>query len=400
MKKLISITLLLLLITPCLRAQKKEMSQARSYIKSGKDFDKAEQLLNEFLAADTLNRRNPKVYLLLYRAIREQYDAGNEKLYLKQKYDTGAFFNTTRRMFAVLESLDSIDAAPDDKGRVRLVFRNRHSKELDLLRPNLYNGGAYYIDKADYATAFKFFDAYIDCGRQPLFSSYDYLNTDENITDAAYWATFCGFKTEDAENTLKYSEFALRDTSKLKYTLRYVAEAYRMLGYRDKYLATLKRGFTVSPKYSYFFPRLIDYYVHKNQLDSALVVADRAVAIDGKDELFLLAKSMVLLNSGHYKECVALSDSLIGLNDTLADAYFNAGTAYVNQAISIEDDVKARHSRSEILELYRLAMPYMERYRILAPDDKQKWAPSLYKIYLNLNLGKQFEEIDGIINNE
>ena len=34
------ILLLLTMITPCLWAQKKELSQARSYIKSGKDYDK------------------------------------------------------------------------------------------------------------------------------------------------------------------------------------------------------------------------------------------------------------------------------------------------------------------------------------------------------------------------
>lgn len=392
--------LLLLLITPCLRSQKKEISQARSYIKSGNDLDKAEKLLTELLDSDSVNRQNPKIHLLLYQAIRKQYDTGNEKLYLKQEYDTAAFFNNTKRMFAVLEALDSLDASPDAKGRIPLKYRRRHSGELDILRPNLYYGGSYYISKSDYVTAFSFFDTYIDCARQPLFSRYDYSNRDKNMVDAAYWATYCGFKAEDAEKTLKYSELALRDTSKLKYTLRYVAEAYRMMGYRDKYLSALKQGFRVSPKYSYFFPRLVDFYVQKNRLDSALIIADRALAIDGNDELFLLAKSMVLLNSGRYKECVALSDSLIQLNDTLPEAYFNAGTAYMNQAISMEEAQTVRQNRTEILELYRQAMPYMERYRLLAPDDKQKWAPPLYKIYLNLNLGKQFEEIDGVLNSK
>ena len=41
----------------------------------------------------------------------------------------------------------------------------------------------------------------------------------------------------------------------------------------------------------------------------------------------------------------------------------------------------------------------MEKFRELEPDEKNKWAPSLYRIYLNRNMGKQFEEIDKIINN-
>ncbi len=39
----------------------------------------------------------------------------------------------------------------------------------------------------------------------------------------------------------------------------------------------------------------------------------------------------------------------------------------------------------------------MERYRKLAPQQKQKWGPALYRIYLNLNMGKQFDEIDRLL---
>ena len=40
----------------------------------------------------------------------------------------------------------------------------------------------------------------------------------------------------------------------------------------------------------------------------------------------------------------------------------------------------------------------MEKYRTIAPDDKDKWAPALYRIYLNLNMGRKFEEIDKMLN--
>ena len=42
----------------------------------------------------------------------------------------------------------------------------------------------------------------------------------------------------------------------------------------------------------------------------------------------------------------------------------------------------------------------MEKYSKLAPNDKDKWAPGLYRIYLNLNMGKQFDEIDKLINSD
>ena len=39
----------------------------------------------------------------------------------------------------------------------------------------------------------------------------------------------------------------------------------------------------------------------------------------------------------------------------------------------------------------------MEAYRKLAPADKERWAPALYRIYLHLNMGKQFDEIDRLL---
>ena len=39
----------------------------------------------------------------------------------------------------------------------------------------------------------------------------------------------------------------------------------------------------------------------------------------------------------------------------------------------------------------------METYRRLRPEEREKWAPGLYRIYFNLNMGKQFEEIDKVM---
>ncbi len=119
MKRLLALTLLFAALT--LQAQDKdaaakvktEITQARTYIKSGSNLDKAETAMRTLLAnAD--NRTNINIYLTLVDAVRAQYDAANEKLYLKEKYDTVAFFTTTNTMFRAYESLDSIDATPDD----------------------------------------------------------------------------------------------------------------------------------------------------------------------------------------------------------------------------------------------------------------------------------------------
>ena len=50
------------------------------------------------------------------------------------------------------------------------------------------------------------------------------------------------------------------------------------------------------------------------------------------------------------------------------------------------------------MTLYKESLPYLEKYRLLAPEQKAQWVSPLYTIYLNLNMGKEFDEIDKIKN--
>lgn len=378
-------------------AQKKEISQAKTYLKNSSNPQKAEEILTGLLK-DSTNRDNVRIWTLLVDAIGKQYDQINEKLYLKQQSDTGQLFNAARRLFIVCEALDSIDAQPDQHGKVELKFRKKHAEMLHAYRGNLYNGGLYFARKRDFAQGYKFFDTYLDCARQPLFAERHYDTTDKRLPQAAYMATYCAFRQGDAANTLKYAELARQDTSRLVFLYQYLADTYQTLGDTALQVSCLTEGFSMSPTSLYFFPRLYDHYYKQGNMKQALSVCDRALAADSTNNVFALAKSTTLLTMERYDECVSLCDQIIARNDSLAPAWYNAGLAFYNQAVKIESNVRqARRQRKELQELYKRALPYMQRFRVLAPNDKDKWASPLYTIYLNLNMGKEFEEIDTLL---
>ena len=374
------------------QAQKKEMSQARTYLKSGKDYDKAEKLMTDLLK-DSANRDNKRIYLLWYEAVRGQYDQANMKLYLKQKQDTAAFFDLNQRMFTILEALDSVDMRPDKKGRVAPEYRQKHAELLNGYRPNLFAAGSYHLRKAAYQQAFNYFESYIDCDRQPLFADYHFDSTDVRMPEAAYWATFAAYKQHDPVLTLRHRKLALRDSAKAQYTLQYMAEARHWLNDEELYVKTLEEGFRKFPMSTYYFPRLLDSYTRQGRLDKALAVADTALTVCDSCEIFLFAKSTTLLRMEKYGESVKMSNRLIALNDSLPEPHFNAGTAYLNIALKLDP----RKDKKQLRQLYQKARTEMERYRQLMPDEKQKWGPALYRIYLNLNMGKQFDEIDRLL---
>ena len=219
------------------------------------------------------------------------------------------------------------------------------------------------------------------------------VESDPRLAEAAYWATYCGFRQQNPVLTLRYRNLALRDSARRDRTLQYVAESWRQLNDDSMYVATLVQGFSEYPTSAYFFPRLMDSYTKSGRLDEALKTVDSALEADSLNELYLYAKSNVLLQQENYAESLKYSEKLIAVNDAMAEAYFNAGTAYMNIALRMD----AKRHKKQIRRIYQLAMPYMERYRALAPEEHQKWAPALYRIYFNLNMGKQFDEIDRIL---
>ena len=381
------------MIIPCLAlAQKKELSQARTILKSKRGVEQAEQLMTKLLK-DSANRQDKRIYAVWYESVLMQYQAVNEKLYMKQRQDTAQFFELTRRLFNVAEALDSLDMRPDRKGRVDPEFRKENAEQLMKFRPNLFVASTYFVRKSDFKKAYDFMEAYMDCARQPLFTGYHLDSLDERMPEAAYWATYCGYRMNDPVLTLRYRHLALRDTARAEYTLQYMSEARRHLNDDSLYMETLREGFRRYPTNSYFFPRLMDYYTARGDNAEALNVVNRALEVNDSSMLYLYAKSTVLFNMGRYDESIALSDTLIARNDSMPDPYYNAGTAYLNKALKLHP----LREKKQLKLTYQKARPYMERYRQLAPDQKQKWGPALYRIYLNLNMGRQFDEIDQLM---
>lgn len=388
----------LMLMSPvAASAQKKEIQTAKDQVKAGKNLDQAAASMKKLLA-DSANRTNRKIWTIYFDAVRKQYEQGNEKLYLKQKYDTAQLFNYTRQLFEVAFQYDSVETAPDKKGRRDFEFRKGHSEYLAHIRSNLYNGGIWFLNKKKYPDAYKFFDCYIECASQPMFKQYNYGEKDKHLPTAAYYAVYSGYKMKDPKATLHHSYEALKDTVHYNYMLQYLAETYMLEKDTARYVASLNEGFKRVPTFPYFFPRLVEYYVVRNQLDSAMTVVNEALTVVPDSDVYLAAKSNLLLEQGKLQECIEVSKKVIEVNQKLGDPYYNAGICYFN--LAVEQDKNSHNSRKvkeQVEENYKKALPYLVKYREMEPKEQGKWAFPLYTIYLNLNMGKEFDEIDKVM---
>ena len=233
---------------------------------------------------------------------------------------------------------------------------------------------------------------------QPLFSEYRYAETDKRIPEAAYWAVFSAYKMGDIKKTLRYTYWALKDTAHYAQMLQYLAETYKKSNDTVRYVQTLKDGFAMYPLSPYFYSHLIDYYTMEKRWDEAMNLTNDALDRDSTNESFLLTKSSIYLNLGKFTQSYDISRSLLQKNDTLSGANLNAGLSKYNQGVTLDKTIRPSEKvKSRILKLYKEALPYLEFYRNRHPEDKEKWALPLYTIYLKLNMGEKFDEIDNLI---
>ena len=400
MKKIRIQLLIILLFAGCslsLMAQKKEISQVKQMIKKSNNLNQAEQIMRELLK-DSANINNDKVWNTLFDVLNKKYLNGNEALYLKRPCDTTLFYNNIAEMFKVAIGFDSIQVKANKPQKEINKSREKYANMLLSTRANLFNGGVFFIRKKDYNNGFDLLSLYITTAQHAIFSSYNLPQKDKYLPEAAYWTVFCGYKTQDANKALCYASLALTDSTHHANTLQYLADTYKMNRDTIRYEQTLKEGFDKYPLSPFFFSRLIAFYASEDNYAEGLNLVERAFAIDSLNRSFRFAKSSILYHLKRYDQSIDICKSLLAEKDTTSGILLNIGLSYFNKAEDLSLKVgNVGKNKSKINSLYAKALGYLEEYRKREPQDKDKWAVALYTIYLNLNMGKEFEEIDKLL---
>lgn len=339
-------------------------------------------------------------------------EALNRQAYLGQKYDTAKLFNSVSGIYEYAlrcDSLETVANAQRGKKKPRWRWRESHGSLMRRLYPNLFSGGQYWLLKKNFSAAYSCFSTYNDVRPTPLFSGGPLRKADSlRLCRSAYWATVCAFQLKDSAKFRRYSPMALLDTAFRPRELELVARLAVTLGDTARYVRALQCGAAEYPAAEYFTSRLLDYYNSRGQYDASLRLADSLLARDPRSLLAQYAKSLVCLRTGRYSACIALARSIIESDSTYAEAYYNAGAAYYAQAVELQGQTRAggatlaeaRRARQSVEKLMRQSLPYLETYRRLKPDAVEWWGRPLYAIYLALNMGPQFEEIDKVLSSQ
>lgn len=402
--KRVLFSLVLLMSLSISFAQEKNVKEAKRIANETKpDFAKAEQLINEALVNPETkdDAETWDVAGLIQKRINEKE---TENAYLRKPYDTLRAYNSVLNMYEYFLKADELAEIPNEKGKVRNKYRKPNSQTMLMERGNLINGGIQYFNMNQNEKALKFFSTYLDTPKHPMFEKENLMVTDTMIPQVAYFASLTAVKLEDYPSVIKYAPLAQDDKEVGKYALEFLATAHKEQGDTAQWIATLQNGVQKYPDYSYFFGHLIDYYTNANKFDDAMAFADRMLASDPNNTFYLYVKGYLYHNMKDYDKAIEFYNKTIQQDPSYAEAYSNLGLIYCIQAQEYADKATAdlnnpkyAQEQAQIKKLYEEARPYYEKARQLKPDQQDLWLQGLYRVYYNLNMGTEFEEIEKLM---
>lgn len=392
MKKVLLTTALF--FTVCaVSAQESVVKEAKS---AKSDPVKAAQIIEPALV-DPSTANDPETWKLAGDFQKAIYDDENMKLYLPGgQADTAKLYNSLAKMFEYYTKCDEVEQAKVQSGELKKPkLRKKLAKTLAAVRPNLTNGGSEAYNSGNYADALKYFGLYVDASQNPMFAEEEAVKNDTLNPLIACYAALAANSLDDKAAVIKYATIGKTHKEEGYRALMCLAEAYGKGEQTDsvKWLEVIKEGSEKFPTQEYFIGNLMDYYIQKGQVDTALSEID-AILAKNETPYFLYVKGVLQYEKKDYDNAVATFNSLIAKNDGfVGEAYSQIGNCYFfpaqelveeNSKISM-DDPKYAANEAKIKELYEKAVPNYEKAKELKPDNKQLWGQFLLNIYWKLN---------------
>lgn len=385
-------------------AQEKSVKGAKSIANDVKpDFAQAEKLINEALnnAETKDNAETWDVAGFIQKRINEKE---MENAYLRKPYDTLKVYNSALNMCKYYFKCDELAQIPNEKGKIKNKFRRSNSAAILAARPNLINGGIQFFNLDKNKEALDFFATYVDIAINPMFEKENLLQTDTVLPQIAYYASLAAAKMEDYPSVLKYAPYAKEDKEVGKYAMEFISTALKAQGDTVKWISSLKDGIQKYPEHSFFFGHLIDYYSNNNKFDEAMQFADDMLAKDPNNTFYLYVKGYLYHNMKDYEKAIEFYNKTIEVDPNYAEAYSNLGLIYCLQAQDFSEkattDVnnpKYKEDQATLKVFYEKARPNYEKARELKPEQKDLWLNGLYRVYYNLQMGPEFDEIEKLM---
>lgn len=398
-------TLILIALSTNLHAstQKKRndpLKEIEKCIKNNQANDALAKITDAENHADSLQIKLHELYWLGIEAAEITNKAENEKAYLKQAYDTTSFFNSVKTIFdygsKCKQSLYNISNTKEKN-----KWQQKIEQKLAKYYINIGIGAKYFYRKKQYQNAIYYINYYLNAANNGLIEDVP----QECLSEYPYFAFLgmqCNYLIKQYNNVFTYKERAAKDTLHADIINEILARSSKAINDTTQYYRYLMQGLRLYPSNKYYYNNISKDLISQNRAAELNAMSDSLLRIRPQNKHYLYGKSLALIDLKKYEEAIDCAKQIISIDTTATESLFHIGFCYYKLAEEIKRPSNlhsANQSKSvqSIKNYYRESLPYLEMYRKSQPNATQKWAPLLYQIYLQLNMGKQFEEISKIM---
>ncbi|MBI9070419.1 MAG: tetratricopeptide repeat protein [Melioribacteraceae bacterium] len=159
----------------------------------------------------------------------------------------------------------------------------------------------------------------------------------------------------------------------------------------------LEAGRKAFPEDNIILRDLSNAYVGANKIDVAIEAFKAGVAQEPENKFYRYNYGSLLLNIEDYASAAVQLQKAVDLDAEYMNALYNLGVTYVKWGAKMREELEAKEddskedSSKEYLKQFELAIPPMEKYLELKPDEPAIWE-LLGKVYANLGMAEKSKE--------
>ena len=412
MKKMMMMAMMAVAATQAF-AQDALVKEAKKALGSN-DFDQAAKILAPALTSNETTDK-AAAWNLQCEIMQNKFSAIQTQQVEAQVKKNNATFDTLgmhRAAVAAVEAAlkcDEFDRQPNEKGKIKIRFRQANQQKMQNTRLALINAGLFEYNHKNNENALKDWSLYLDSSSDELFTGMD-MTKDDYRSEIAYYAGLVAYQMKDYVNAEKYAHMAAQDPKKAD-------EANEILLFSKKenlktpedstaYVAMVKDLHKQKPEESRYFNLLMDYYTHAGNMKAMQEWAEEEIAIDAENKMAWALKGEVQMNNREWDAAVESYKKAIEIDPEFIQCVFNAGVCLSTKAIDLKDQLADKQTgklttanANKVKEILSEAKTFMERAQEIDPEqEKVKWLYPLYQIYYNLGDKAKSAELEKQLN--
>ena len=313
----------------------------------------------------------------------------------------------------------ALDTLPDEKGKVKPKHLKNIKKDLLMNSDGYIQGGVYYFNQKEYKKAYDIWNIFIDIKSLPFMASEaDKMAPDSTYAMLEFNSALAAMQTGDRKLALKALNRAKGNGYAQNDVYKYLVNEYEMAKDTVNLIATLQEGndlfknevvefenpdgTVTKQKETFYSLRLVNIYIFTNQYDKALSTLEAVIENDPENPELWNVKGQLYETQKDVENAIACFDKALSLRPEFASALGNMGRMYFNSAIEKNNALSEtivntaefnKVRESEVLPLYRKALPYYEKAHQLDPEERE-YMVALRGIYYNLNDAENLTKIE------